>query len=114
DGVALQISESSRARSLIETLSESHVDINEGVDPRLVEQERALQRRLSERTDYQRRLLSGKRNDSELSGVAREIESLSTEYAQTRARIKQTSPRYAGITQPEPLTAKQIQQQVLD
>lgn len=114
DGLALQIGESSRARSLIETLSEMKVDINEGVDPRLIEQERKLRRRFEERASYQKNLSSGKPNEQELSTVAREIEALRTEYEQVRARIKQLSPRYAGLTQPELLTAKQIQLQVLD
>jgi tetratricopeptide (TPR) repeat protein/CHAT domain-containing protein len=114
DGVALQISESSRARSLIETLSESQVDINEGIDSSLVEQERRLRRRFEERSVYQKNLSSGKRNEQEISVVAKEIEALKTEYEQLRTRIRQLSPRYAGLTQPELLSTKQIQLQVLD
>jgi CHAT domain-containing protein/Tfp pilus assembly protein PilF len=113
DGVALGVSESSRARSLIETLNDSNVDIYEGVDARLVAEEHELQRRLSEKTDYQTRLLGGRRDDVELSATAREIEAIRTDYAKLRTRIKQLSPRYAGLTQPETLTVKQIQKQVL-
>ena len=49
------------------------------------------------------------------SGVARkELESLTAEYQQVQAQIRASSPRYAALTQPEPLTAARIQQEVLD
>src|SRR5262249_29146506 len=36
------------------------------------------------------------------------------EYQETEALIRRTSPRYAAFTQPQPLSVKEIQQQVLD
>lgn len=44
----------------------------------------------------------------------REIDALADEYRQAQAEIRQRSPRYAALTQPEPLSVKEIQQQVLD
>jgi CHAT domain-containing protein len=45
---------------------------------------------------------------------ARETDDLATEYEQVQALIRQKSPRYAALTQPSPLTAKQIQSELLD
>src|SRR5262249_8144215 len=60
NAVALQASERSRARSLLETLSEARADIREGVDASLVERERSLQARLNARAQEQMKLLSSK------------------------------------------------------
>ena len=39
---------------------------------------------------------------------------LTTEYQEVEAEIRATSPRYAALTQPQPLSLAEIQQQVLD
>jgi CHAT domain-containing protein len=46
--------------------------------------------------------------------MAKEINALTTDYEQVLARIRETSPRYAALTQPLPLTLKDIQTKVLD
>ncbi|MFM6207020.1 hypothetical protein, partial [Planktothrix sp.] len=46
DAEALNISERSKARSLLELLAEANTDIRKGVDPQLVIQERSLQQQL--------------------------------------------------------------------
>src|SRR6185295_16949307 len=43
DATALQASEHSRARTVLETLAEAGAKIRQGVDPQLVERERILQ-----------------------------------------------------------------------
>ena len=47
DAAALEASERARARSLLDQLAESNADIRQGVDPQLLELERALQQQLS-------------------------------------------------------------------
>jgi len=46
--------------------------------------------------------------------LAKDLDGLSAEYERVRAQIKSSSPRYAALTQPQPLTTAEIQQQVLD
>ena len=111
---AIQASERARARSLIETLAAARVDIREGVDPQLVDRERTLQRQLNARADYQMRLLRSKHTEEQMTAVAREIDALTNEYREVRAQMKASSPRYAALTQPAPLTLKEIQQEVLN
>jgi hypothetical protein len=43
DAVAFEVSERARARSLIELLRESRIDIRQGIDRSLLERERSLQ-----------------------------------------------------------------------
>src|SRR5207237_5080872 len=46
-GIALQVSERARARSLLEMLAEAHADIRRGIAPELLEHERKLQQLLN-------------------------------------------------------------------
>ena len=111
---ALEASERARARSLLEILAEARADIRQGVEPALVERERSLQQLLNTRAERQARLLGGKHTAEQATAAAREIESLTAEYQEVRAQIRTRSPRYAALTQPRPLSVKEIQQQVLD
>jgi CHAT domain-containing protein len=111
---AFQVSERGRARSLLEMLREARAEIRQGVDPLLIERDAELRRLIADRSERQTRLLSGKSTDAELSAVGQEIDSLTTEYEQLQARIRDMSPRYAALVQPEPLNLTEIQKQVLD
>ena len=106
---ALELSERARARSLLELLTESNADIRQGVDPALLQKERALQQRLNARAEAQTRFLSGKHTPDQATAVAAEITELSTQLNNARTQIHQTSPHYAALTQPQPLKAVEIQ-----
>jgi CHAT domain-containing protein len=60
------------------------------------------------------RLLSGPHTQEQADALAKEIDNLTNAYEQVRTEIRQTSPRYAALTQPQPLTLKEIQSQILD
>jgi CHAT domain-containing protein/tetratricopeptide (TPR) repeat protein len=111
---AFQVSERARARSLLETLSEAHADIRQGVDPALLTSERTLQQRLNAGAERQMRILSGKYTEEQAVRLQKEIDVLTSEYQQVEAQIRRSSPRYAALTQPVPLTVRDIQRNVLD
>lgn len=48
---AFEASERARARSLLESLAEARADIRRGADPKLLDQERAMQRRLNAKAE---------------------------------------------------------------
>lgn len=112
--MALQASERARARGLLELLNEAHADIRQGVDAALLKREHALQQALNAKADSQMRLLNTKHTDEQASAVKKELDALTTEYNQVKAQIRIKSPRYAALTQPQPLNLKEIQAQVLD
>src|SRR5262249_49801626 len=114
DGRALQASERARARSLLEILTEANANIREGVDPALIERERALQQGVNGKADVMTRLFSERASAEQIAALRREIGALTTQYQDVRAEIRRASPRYAALTQPTPLGLKEIQQQVLD
>jgi CHAT domain-containing protein len=113
DGLALQVNEQRRARSLQERLFEAYANIREGVDPALLKRGQSLQQMLNERAKRQAQLSNGKSSEA-LAAINQEIESLTGQYLEVEAEIRATSPRYAALTQPQPLSLKEIQQQLLD
>jgi CHAT domain-containing protein len=102
NGTALEASEAGRARTLLETLAEAKTQIREGVDPKLLERERALQLQLE--------ALSTRQISSATSGkVETEIDRVTAEYRDVQGQIRARSPHYAALVQPETLKLKQIQ-----
>ncbi|MCM3872574.1 MAG: CHAT domain-containing protein [Pyrinomonadaceae bacterium] len=111
---ALVVSERSRARSLLETLAEARADIRQGVTPELLERERSLQQQINAKAERLTRLLRGYHTAEQSSAAQKELDAFLLGYQQVQAQIRTASPRYAALTQPQPLTVKEIQQQVLD
>src|SRR5262249_20345517 len=101
-------------RSLLDLLTEARADIRQGVDPALLERERVLRQLISDKADSQTRLLSGEHTEDSATAAAKEIGTLTTDYEPVEAQIRPTSPRYAALTEPVPLTLKEIQSDVLD
>ena len=114
DAMALAASERSRARSLLESLIEARAEIREGVDRALLEQGRVLQQELNAKAARMTQLLSGRHSQEEADSVRKEVDALVMRYQEVQAQVRATSPRYAALTQPTPLSLKEIQQQVLD
>jgi len=114
DALALHASERARARSLLELLTEANANIRQGVDPKLLEQERTLQQKLDAVEKRRIELLNGQYTNKQLQALEKETAALLEEYRQVQQQIRRTSPRYGALTQPQPLTLAEIQQQVLD
>jgi CHAT domain-containing protein len=114
DSLALEVSERARARALLELLTESRADVRQGVDGSLLERERSLQQLLHAKAAAQFALLNRKHTPAQAEAAAKEIASITDEYEALRAQIRARSPRYAALTQPQPLSLAEIQQQVLD
>jgi CHAT domain-containing protein/Tfp pilus assembly protein PilF len=114
DTIAFAVSERARARSLLELLKEARADIRQGVDSSLLERERSLQELLNAKAAAQSRLLSRKHTPEQAASAAKEIAAITDEYEEIQARIRVRNPRYAALTQPQPLSLAEIQQQVLD
>ena len=58
--------------------------------------------------------MNRKHTPAQAEAAAKEIASITAEYEELRAQIRARSPRYAALTQPQPLNLAEIQQQVLD
>lgn len=107
---ALQASERSRARDLIDTLVEAQADITQGVDQSLLEREREVQQKLNAKAQAQMKLLNEQHTDEQARALAQEIDQLIALYKSLRAQIRVSSPKYAHLTQPQTLSLQEMQQ----
>lgn len=111
---ALQACERARARSLIEILTEANAHLRRDTSSALMEAERVLLEKLRVKTQYQLELSSNQAPQTELDEVAREIRQLIAEYQGIQAQVREQDPRYASLTQFEPLSVREIQAKLLD
>jgi CHAT domain-containing protein/Tfp pilus assembly protein PilF len=111
---AFQVLERSRARTLLESLAEAHVDIRQGADPAVIEKERLLQAKLTAKTNRKMDLLQGGHTEEQLAVINKELKEVLSEYQDLEGQIRSSSPKYAALTQPQPLSASEVQQQLLD
>jgi tetratricopeptide (TPR) repeat protein len=110
DARALQTSERTHARSLLEELTEARADIRQGVDAALLARERELQLALNAKGQRQLQLTDQGSGETQRQQLQGEINALEDELRQVQVRIRQQSPRYAALTQPQPLALPGIQQ----
>jgi CHAT domain-containing protein/predicted negative regulator of RcsB-dependent stress response len=110
DRQALEVSEARRARSLLESLVSARADIRQGVDPKLVEQEKIQGQSINAKQQFRLRLLSGTHSNEQVASVDKQIDALLADFRETQDRIRKASPRYAALTQPKTLAAGEVQQ----
>jgi CHAT domain-containing protein/tetratricopeptide (TPR) repeat protein len=115
DTKALEASERSRARSLLELLQESNANIREGISPDLLQQEKSVQQQL-DAIEKQRieAVSSPNPNQTKIAEIDKQRLALLEQYQQIQTQVRTASPRYAALTQPQPLTLPEIQKQILD
>ncbi|HJP91823.1 MAG TPA: CHAT domain-containing protein [Pyrinomonadaceae bacterium] len=111
---AFEASERGRARSLLEALAEARENIREGVDPTLLQRERDLRRRMSELTAQRVQLAEDETSAKKVADLEKQLYETATEYQQVQGHIRASSPRYAALVQPVPLSLQQVQQKVMD
>jgi len=111
---ALDVSERGRARVLLESLLDARVDLRQGIDPALLARERSLQKQLSTAATQISRALAKPGAKDPPTDLLQAYERLGGEYQQHLALIRRQSPRYADITQPQPLETAEIQHEVID
>ncbi|HMZ22797.1 MAG TPA: CHAT domain-containing protein, partial [Blastocatellia bacterium] len=111
---ALEAGEQSRARSLIELLSEAQAGFDADIAPELRARERELHQKLAAGSDRLARVRAKDLNAESTLTLKKEIAELLAEYDEVQSRIRLTNPRYAALTAPAPLKLRELQQQVLD
>ncbi|MEG4850975.1 CHAT domain-containing protein [Microcoleus sp. B5-D4] len=115
DTKALEASERSRARSLLELLVESNANIREGISPDLLQQEKSLQQQLDAIEKQRIETISTPNpNATKIAEIDKQRLALLEQYQELQTKIRTASPRYAALTQPQPLTLPEIQKQILD
>lgn len=111
---AFRASERARARSLLETLAEAGADLREGASQALIDRERELREEIRSREWRRLNLVSKQAGPGQLAEAERRIREALEEFRDVQTSLRESSPRYAALTQPEPLDVRQVQEEVLD
>ena len=111
---AFEASERARARSLLESLTESGVNLRAGVDPELLRREQAAKLALDSWAQRSRRSSEDATHKVDSLRLAAEYRDLEERYSQVQAEIRSRSPQYAALARPQPLSLRDIQKDVLD
>lgn len=112
DGFAvagLLASETARARSLIDVLTEAHADIRQDADPALLTRERELRALIRSQAQYQMELSMTGKDPAETEEVARQINDLRNQYQEIEAKLRDENSRTLALTRPAALTLEQLQ-----
>lgn len=111
---AFEASERARARSLLESLSDSGVDLRAGIDPDLLQREQAAKMAFDRWAERSRQLSEGAAGKAEAQRLASEYRDLEERFQEIQAEIRSRSPRYAALARPQPLSLREVQKEVLD
>ena len=108
---ALMASERARARSLLDLLAEADAQIRTETSPALLAREREFQRLLNVSVEQ---MESEAASELQREKAVLAVRGALDELDKVRTEIRRDSPRYAALTQPQPLTPGEIQRSVLD
>lgn len=118
-GLALESSEKARARVLVEALNEAglRLDCKGSFDQNLaalVNDRCSLQGRLTAKANARTQLLNGPHSARQVELLDREIDEIIERHEEIEGRIRSQSRSFALLTKPEPLTWRQVQEQLDD
>jgi CHAT domain-containing protein/tetratricopeptide (TPR) repeat protein len=112
---AFKVSEQSRARSLLDLLSETGTSITEGIPADLLKRKQDnLDRQQEIAEDLLGVNLNPDQQKKKPSELEAELEKLQTDFDDIENQIRTASPRYASLTGGQPLSLADAQQRVLD
>lgn len=114
DAEALRTSERARARTLLDILSESGAEIGEGAPPALRAGERRLRARIETLEGRRLELQNNGASSREIDEATRQLRRAIDEHQRVEDELRRRIRRYADLTQPQPLSLAEIQEQVLD
>ncbi len=116
NALALNTSERSRARGLVDLLAEAGANIRKGINPQLLAQEKELQQSLNAKEKARNDILSKSKGNDAAKATAeeltKEIANIIRQQQELKTKILTESPQYASLKYPQPLELKGIQQQL--
>jgi CHAT domain-containing protein len=112
---AFRITEQSRARSLLDLLSETNAAVTQGIPADLLKRKQDNLDRQQEIAEQLTGIsLSADADKKKPSDLESELEKLQTEFEEIENQIRTASPRYASLTSGKSLSLTDVQSTVLD
>jgi len=119
DAAAFAAAEQARARSLLDLLRESEIDVAQGADPELLAAERELRGHLN--ALERRRLevaaeegVEAAERTARLDALENELRQVREDHQSAEARIRTSNPAYAALTRPRSLAPGDVAERLLD
>jgi CHAT domain-containing protein len=106
---AFEVSESARARSLLDILVESKTDITPENNPALLEEKRRLLAHIAEKNRASAQLYANASLHTQAAKVEQELAELVMRRKNIESILRAANARYAAMTQPEPSKLPEIQ-----
>ncbi len=110
DAKALYFYELSKARGLLDLVSESGIDIRKSIDKALINRELQIQDSINKKNSILRNITL----EEEKVKLIEEINVLNLDLQQLQVAIKESSSSYSQIKRTIPLTLEEIQKNILD
>lgn len=95
---AFAVSERARARTLLDLLAETSLELREGVDPKLIAREREIFDSLTIKRARLQKAFAAKTPPANLEQLEREVNELDTTLDKIQREIRTSSPRYTALT----------------
>lgn len=114
DAEALCVNDQSRARSLLDLLSEPRPDFRDGATAELLERERELRGLILRQAEYQMELALNLKDSTEVAEVANEVAQLRAEYQDIQAQLREQNPDLWSLRPFAPTNLEQIQNELRD
>jgi CHAT domain-containing protein/tetratricopeptide (TPR) repeat protein len=111
---AFKISEQSRARSLLDLLSETNAAVTEGIPADLLKRKQDNLDSQQEIAEALTGISLAADSDKKPSDLESSLEKLQTEFEEIENQIRTANPRYASLTAGKPLSLAEVQSSVLD
>jgi CHAT domain-containing protein/tetratricopeptide (TPR) repeat protein len=111
---ALEASERSRARGLLDALTEDFTALLKGADPTSLERERSLSTQLNEKASLRYALRSQPKSSDQLALLDKDIDALISDYHSVEAQLRAGNPRWTELARPRSLSVSEIQRGLLD
>ncbi|MCT0254291.1 CHAT domain-containing protein [Synechocystis sp. CS-94] len=109
DGKALLVSESAKARSLLDILAQTPGKLTKGIAPKLLGQKETIERQLNTLQENKIKLYSSNYDPNQQAELDQTMAELLQQYDQVLGQIERESPNYNALTRPQPLNLPQIQ-----
>jgi CHAT domain-containing protein/Tfp pilus assembly protein PilF len=110
---AFHVFERLRARELLKILT-THMDLSKGEDSSLLAQQRSLAADIAAKSSRRITLFGNEHAEAQTLALDNEIHELETQLENVNSEIRRNNPDYAALTQPPPLSVKEVQEHLLD
>jgi CHAT domain-containing protein len=114
DALAFQVSERARARSFLEMLSSKIGQIQKGINSELKGKEDAIMELINSKIERRSQIARESADDPGLLALNREIETLIIQREQLEQKIRQESPQYFALINPDVVNVSDIQTGLID